>query len=115
MTLLRYIFLLQFTTTLTLGQNAHQRQSATALPQPKTVIRSLYRAVIARHPIGIPTGSDMKVLAPYLSKELLRKMKVADACSADWSRQNPDPNLKPDIGWLEVGLFSGGVEKASPR
>jgi hypothetical protein len=77
--------------------------------------RNLYREVVARHPVGIPGDPDMKIFAPYLSKALLHRIDLAIACSADEARQHPDPHLKPEIAWLEAGLFSGDDEQASPR
>jgi hypothetical protein len=115
MTLLRCLILLQFTTTLAVGQLAHQSEPPSVSNQPDTVVRSLYREVVVRHPVGIPRGADMKTFAPHLSKDLLHRIDLALACSADWDRQNPDPNLKPPFAWLESGLFSGDDEKASPR
>jgi len=78
-------------------------------------VRSLYREVVTRHPVGIPEDVDMKTFAPYLSKALLHRIDLALACSSDWDRQYPDPNLKPPFGWLEAGLFSGDDERTSPR
>src|SRR6267378_46285 len=115
MTFLRCIVLLQFTTVLALGQLAHQSKPPGIPKQPEEMVRGLYREVVARHPLGIPYGANMKVFAPYLSKSLLHRMDLATACGKDWHQQNPDPNLKPEIAWLEIGLFSGGVEQALPR
>jgi len=56
----------------------------------------------------------MKALAPYLSKALIRRLGTSLACAGDWSRQHPDPNLKPPYGWVDDGFFSGGNERASP-
>lgn len=70
---------------------------------------------MARHPIGIPEGADMKIFAPYLSKALLHRIDVAVACAANYDRQYPDPNSKPPFAWLEAGLFSGDDEQASPH
>jgi hypothetical protein len=81
----------------------------------EAVVRSIYREVVARQPVGIPGGADMKAFAPYLSKALLHRIDLAIACSADEARQHPDPHLKPEIAWLEAGLFSGDDEQASPR
>jgi hypothetical protein len=87
-----------------------------ALPnQPEALVSSLYARVVANHPLGIPLGADWKIFAPYLGKALLHRIDLAIKCGADWSLQNPDPNLKPEIGWLELGLFSGGDEQAEPR
>lgn len=78
------------------------------------MVRGLYREVVARHPVGIPGDADMEIFAPYLSKALLHRIELALACSADEARQHPDPHLKPEIAWLEAGLFSGDDEQASP-
>ena len=83
--------------------------------QPEAFVRSLYTQVVARRPVGIPAGVDWKVFAPYLSKALLHRIDLALACGEDWDRQNPDPNLKPEIGWLELGLFSGGDDELELR
>ena len=99
-----------------------QSQQTTNVPsktrttmQASAVVHSLYREVVVRHPIGIPDAAGMKVFAPYLSKGLLHRIDLALACAADWDRQYPDPNLKPEVAWLEVGLFSGDSEQALPR
>jgi hypothetical protein len=83
--------------------------------QPEAFVRSLYAQVVARRPVGIPGGADWKIFAPYLSKALLHRIDLAGACGADWNRQYPDPNLKPEIGWLELGLFSGGDDELELR
>ena len=115
MNLLRCIILLGFTTPLALGQAAHQTEPASPANRPEALVRSLYQQVVARHPIGIPEGEDVKIFAPYLSKALLHRIDLASACFEDWNRQYPDPNLKPDFGWFESGLFSGDDEQALPR
>lgn len=78
------------------------------------MVESLYEQVVARHPLGIPYGSDMDVFAPYLSKALLHSFDLSNACFADWRRKYPDPNLKPSIGMFEDGIFSGDSEKTVP-
>ncbi len=115
MTLLRCLICLQLTATLAVGQLAHRSDPPSTSNQPDAVVRSLYREVVARRPVGIPKGSDMNTFAPYLSKALLHRIDTARACYDDWIRQHPDPNLKPPFGWLESGLFSGDDEQASPR
>ena len=115
MNLLRCIILLQFTTTLALGQSAHQSRPLSLPKQPEALVRSLYHEVVAHHPIGIPEGADMKIFAPYLSKTLLHRIDLAVACGKDWDRQFPNPHLKPPFAWLESGLFSGDDEQAEPR
>ena len=115
MTLMRCILLLQFTTTLAPGQLAQSSKAPSVTKQPEAMVQSLYREVVARHPVGIPEGADMKIFSPYLSKELLHKIDLAVACSTDWGRQHTDPNEKPGFAWLESGLFSGDDERTSPR
>src|SRR5215467_13412823 len=68
---LRWIILLQFTTISAIGQPG-QSKAPGAPKQPEATVRSLYREVVARHPVGIPGGADKNVFAPYLSKSLLR-------------------------------------------
>ena len=114
MTPLRCIILLQFTTTFAAGQLAHQSTRPSIPGQPEAMVRRLYREVVAHHPMGIPEGADMKLIKPYLSKPLLKKMDVARACYDDYIRHHPDPNIKAPFGWPEDGLFSGGNERGSP-
>ena len=98
------------------SQQVSGTQFSPKAKQPEAFVRSFYRLVVARHPVSIPDKKEMKVFAPYLSKELREKIESARACSDDWSRQYPAPPvLKPPFDWLESGLFSGGNEKASPR
>lgn len=99
---------------LALGQAARTDRPS-SVNGPQALVQSLYTQVVVRHPLGIPEGEDMKIFAPYLSKALLRRFHLADACFEDWNRKHPDPNLKPDFGWFESGLFSGDDEQAEPR
>ncbi|MGD0901352.1 MAG: hypothetical protein ABR924_00295 [Terracidiphilus sp.] len=116
MNLSRFLpLLLLLTTPLALGQAARQTRPASPPDRPEALVWSLYQQVVARHPLGIPEGEDMKILAPYLSKALLHRIDLAEACFGDWNRQYPDLNLKPDFAWFESGLFSGDDEQAEPR
>jgi hypothetical protein len=110
MTLLRCACLLPFATTLALCQAPPQRQ-------PETLVRSLYKEVVARHPSGIPSGNDWKVFAPYLSKVLLHRIDDFNACVADWDSRPQDPKypVKAPFGIFESGMFSGGDERTAPR
>jgi hypothetical protein len=114
MNCLRWIALLPLTMAWALGQTVHQSRPSGRPSQPEALVRSLYTQVVARHPVGIPNGANMKVFASYLSKPLLRRIDLADACSRDWIRQNQGHILKAPFNWAEAGLFSGGDEKASP-
>jgi hypothetical protein len=68
MTPLRCVILLQFSTTLALGQIAHQSKPPSLPKEPEALVRSLYTEGVARHPLGISIGGYMKVFAPYLSE-----------------------------------------------
>jgi hypothetical protein len=93
---------------------AQGKRSALSM-QPDTLVSRFYAQVVARHPLGMPEGEDMKVLSPYLSKALRHKLELSKACFADWHRQYPDPNLKPPSLFVEDGLFSGSSEEAEPK
>src|ERR1700727_3856143 len=107
--------LLPLMTILVWGQGAPQDKSSALPNRPDALVSSLYQQVVARHPLGIPYGADMKVFGPYLSKALHHRFELSDACFNDWKRQNPDPSLKPSIGLFENGIFSGGDVKADPK
>jgi hypothetical protein len=93
-----------------------------------SVVHRFYATVIKHHPIGIPTGAAKDALWPLLSRRLVRRLDLLQACEDDYFRRNqrllnPEPRagdpyppaiLKPAIGWLEYGLFSGGNENALP-
>jgi hypothetical protein len=91
---------------------------ATATPptsSPEGVVRQLYKEVVARKPLGIPTGADRAAFAPLLSARLTRQLAAGAACEADYFRQHPaNDQEKPEFYWLELGLFSGGTEMAIP-
>jgi hypothetical protein len=76
---------------------------------------------MARHPTGIPRRADMNVFAPYLSKRLLHRIDLAQACARDWVRQDQKRMLmdnqlpeKAPFSWAESGLFSGADERTEP-
>jgi hypothetical protein len=114
MTCWRYILSLQLAATCALGQVPQKSTAAGMHEQPEAVVRSLYREIVARHPVGIPHGDDREHIAPYLSRNLITRIDTTRACERDYFRQHPDPHLKPPFDWLEMGLFSGGNEEALP-
>ena len=91
--------------------------SGRAKPQtegPATVVEKLYREVVARQPLGIPTGADKKAIWPFLSQKRARQLETAKSCEDDYYRLHRGSDEKPEFGWLEFGLFSGGNEEAAP-
>ena len=106
--------LLTFAVLAAFGQLAGHAQPDSASGQPALLVRTLYTQVVSRHPIGVTKGADMTTFAPYLSKALRHRIDLTVACEADWFRQHPETGMKPDFGWLELGLFSGDGENAGP-
>jgi hypothetical protein len=82
--------------------------------EPATLVASLYRQVIARHPMGIPEGDDLKVFAPYLSSSLLHGIAQYRACTSDWDRKNAGSGLKSPVGLFENDIFSGNTNRPIP-
>lgn len=91
-------------------------------PTPAEAVRVFYGEVVRRHPLGIPTGEDKRALWPLLSVRLARTLDTLQACENDYFEGNrrlftPEQaaaQLKPTIGWMEYGLFSGEDERARP-
>ena len=115
MNLSRCTILLQLTSMLALGPLFSQSKSLSLPNEPVALVQSLYAQVVARHPLGIPSGADEKIFSPYFSKALQHKVDLFLACNSDWFRQHPDPNLKGPSGLWESGIFSGPDEQAEPR
>jgi hypothetical protein len=91
---------------------------ASASSSPMDVVRAFYDEIIKHHPIGIPTGDAKRALWPLISSRLARRLEALQACEDDYYRRNKKKleteQLKPSIGWIESGLFSGKNEQALP-
>lgn len=103
------------TLLLASAHSASWQQQDEELAEAKRKVTDLYTEVIARRPLGIPSGEDKKVFSPYLSKALHGRLKLALECGKDWYRQYPRRDLKPEFAWLELGIFSGDSERTAPR
>jgi hypothetical protein len=79
-----------------------------------SVVRALYKQVVARRPLGIPKGEDKAAIWPHLSKGLIHRLETAQACEDSYFQQHKGEDGKPGFDWLEVNLFSGGNEQAIP-
>jgi hypothetical protein len=112
MNLLRCIILLQLTTPSVLGQAVGNSRPPSLPNEPEAFVRSFYQKVVDLHPLGDSVGGHLKAFAHYLTKALLHRIDLANACDADWRRQNRDPGAKPP--GLEGGLFTGDDERAEP-
>jgi len=107
------ILLFQFGAVCALAQVTPEGITPKA-SEPEAVVRSLYREIVARHPVGVPHGEDREQIYPYLSKNLIRRFDVNQACVRDYLRQNYEPHSKPPFDWIDLGLFSGMNEEALP-
>jgi len=108
---IRSALLLTLATVAAFGQVTRQVQVS---EQPEALVRKLYTQVISRQPIGVTTRAHMTLFAPFLSKALQHRIALTAACEADWFRQHRRTDLKPEFGWLELGIFSGDQEMAEP-
>jgi len=82
--------------------------------RPEETVSSLYREVQTHAPSGLLSDADKRLFSPYLSKSLLRKIDLAEACEKDWNRQNGGQVIKAPFAWSEFGMFSGANERTSP-
>ena|SRR5579862_7277366 len=109
------VFSLPLLTLLAWGQGAPQSKPSPFPNRSEILVNALYRQVVTRRPLGIPSGADMMAFAPYLSKALRHRFDLNNACFLDWRKHNPDPSLKPPVGLIENGIFSGANEEAEPH
>jgi len=107
-------WLLHIVVISVLGRAAANAQSRRNESQSTAVVQSLYRQVIARHPLGIPSAENWKMFVPFLSTDLIRRITLARSCQNDWVRQNKGQMIKEPFAWGETGLFSGAEELSEP-
>lgn len=96
------------------GTSPRARLDSPEVHRVRAVVQALYKQVITRHPIGLPTGPDKLAIRRFLSRNLIYKFEAARACETDLSRRHSGGAGKPPIPWLETGLFSGEAEEALP-
>lgn len=77
-------------------------------------VQKLYEEIVAHHPIGIPTGTEMAAIRSYLSKRLYEQLQTAQACQDDYKGQHPTARGTSKPSWWKSGLFSGEGSHASP-
>ena len=71
--------------------------------------RQFYSACLKLKPSGLPTGEQMKTLAPLLSAELVKLIASARRTQEEFIRKHPDD--KPP--WIEGDLFASNFEGVS--
>lgn len=83
-------------------------------PLISTPVTDFFQQVVARHPIGIPTGADKSALWPFLSRRLIQQLETTQACQDDYSRQYPIGGTDPKPAWINSGIFTGDGKHAAP-
>ena len=103
-------------TFINTGSSERLSDLPSLLDQPVVAdgVQKLYEQIVARRPIGIPRGSTMENIHPYLSKRLAEQFDTAQACQDDYRRQHPMADKTSQPGWMNSGLFSGDGSHASP-
>jgi hypothetical protein len=98
------------------GDTGHLSGLPDLLDQPVVTggVDDLYQRIVARHPIGIPTGEDKAALWPFLSRRLTQQLETAQACQDDYFRQHPNADAGPKPAWLGKGIFVGYGKRALP-
>lgn len=115
MTIVRCFACLFLITSLGYSQAPQGRLRADVSSQAEITVRRLYQQLVSR-PIGaIPTPERMKLISPYLSSSLLRRINQTRACGNDWFRLHPQKDVKPPFAWGEFGLFSGAADRSAPN
>jgi hypothetical protein len=99
-----------------IGGTEHLSGLPLLLDQPliSTPLTGFYQQVVARHPLGIPTGADKTALWPFLSRRLIQQLETAQACQDDYSRQYPNGGTGPKPAWINSGIFTGDGKRAAP-
>jgi hypothetical protein len=77
-------------------------------------VDDLFQKIVARHPIGIPTGEDKAALWPSLSKRLTKQLETAQGCQDDYLRRRSNADAGPKPAWLNSGIFTGISKRALP-
>ena len=77
-------------------------------------VDDLFQKIVARHPIGIPTGEDKTALWPSLSKRLTKQLETAQGCQNDYLRRDSNADAGPKPAWLDKGIFTGYGKRALP-
>ena len=98
------------------GSSEHLSDLPALLDQPavSSGVQKLYAEIVAHHPSGIPTGTEMAAIRPYLSERLAKQLQMAQACQDDYNRQRATGREASKPRWLGSGLFSGEGAHSSP-
>lgn len=115
MTAVRCFALLFLISLLAHSQVTSEHPQVDLSSQAEMPVRRLYQQLMSRPIGGIPTPQRMKLISPYLSSGLLRRIAEARACGRDYFRLHPERNVKPPLAWGEFGLFSGADDRSGPQ
>lgn len=82
-------------------------------------VRVFYTYIARYQQLGIPYGRAKNALWPLLSRRLAQQLDSLEACDKDYYRRYGEIDrantYKPATPWLEVGLFTGPNDAATPR
>jgi hypothetical protein len=101
----------------TVGKCFSQQTAQSNRQEVEAVVTKLYKQIIFRKPDGLMRKKDFDAIQPFLSEDLIKRIRVAGECEKDYFRQypyNPAEPMKPPFAWMETGLFSGSNEQALP-
>jgi hypothetical protein len=77
------------------------------LDEPEGVVCRFYQIYLETRPVGLPTPPEQRLLAPYLTTDLLALMEGARAYGADFEAAHPDEKPPFVDGTLFTSLFEG--------
>ncbi len=80
-------------------------------------VREFYDIITKYQQLGLPDDPEKQALQPLLSRRLRYLLDDLEGCEADYDRRFGERDraetLKPEIPWLEEGLFTGSDEAAT--
>ena len=107
-------FLMQLATAVACGQTSHLRQPPDQSIQARVQVQNFYRQVIVHERTGIPSATELRIYAPYLSRAMRRKIQDGSACAKDWHEPVGSIPLKSPFSW-EAGFFSSSDDEEPYR
>ena len=99
--------LLCFAAAWALTAEAQTTEHMKLASRPEETVSSLYREGQTHAPSGLLSDADKRLFSPYLSKSLLRKIDLAEACEKDWNRQNGGQVIKALLRGPSSDVFGG--------
>src|ERR1041384_2389912 len=86
-----------------------QQTVPTGKQELEDVVVKLYKQIVLRKPLGLPTGKKLQAIRSFFSRDLIERIRATRECEKDYFLQHPDAPtqpLKAPFAWMESGLFS---------